>query len=84
MSSHKTFYREILFQRYSKVAVDRKEVAEILNISLSQVDKLLKAGIGLPPHKRIGKSKRARIIFPITGIAEFLSLENTQQDYFSC
>ncbi len=60
-----------LFQ--GKLVLSRQETAKAIGISLSQLDKLLRAGIGLPCYKRIGSSQKARIIFPIAGIAKFLA-----------
>ena len=46
--------------------------ADELGISLSFLDKLLREGIGLPNYRKIGKSKKPRIVFPIDSIASFM------------
>ena len=62
---------QYLVQKY-RSGLSRKELALELNISLSTLDRLLKIGMGLPEYKRIGSGKRARIIFPVGKVAEFL------------
>lgn len=68
-----TYFNELKTQFQGKLVLNRAEAACAIGISLSQLDKLLKLGIGLPEHKRIGKSMKARIIFPIASIAKFLA-----------
>ena len=81
MNSEENFLSEKLFAKYNSSVLNRKQVAEALNISLSQVDKLLRIGIGLPKYKRLGK-KRGRIIFPITSVAKFLATTSLIGGYF--
>ena len=70
----KKFYVDYLLKKYDKLGLNRKETAIEIGISLSQLDKLLKAGVGLPNYKRLGRSQKARIVFPINEIADFLTL----------
>lgn len=67
------YINELKNQFDGKLVLNRAETAHAIGISLSQLDKLLKIGIGLPEYKRIGKSMKARIIFPIASIAKFLA-----------
>ena len=61
--------------KYNKAGINRPELAEELDVSLSTVDRQLNLGIGLPDFKRIGNGKRARIIFPLEAVARFLETE---------
>ena len=70
----KKLYVDYLLKKYDKLGLNRKETAKEIGISLSQLDKLLRAGVGLPNYKRLGRSQKARIVFPINEIADFLTL----------
>ena len=70
----KKYYIDYLLEKYGKLGLSRKETAKEIGISLSQLDKLLKVGTGLPNYKRLGKSEKSRIIFPVNEIADFLTI----------
>jgi hypothetical protein len=82
MNPIESMYFNELRHKYGKLVLNRAETAETIGISLSQLDKLLRVGLGLPSYKRIGKSQKARIIFPLDGIAKFLASTSTQGGYF--
>ena len=68
-------YVDFLFKKYNKTQLTRKEIAEVLEISLSSLDTLI-ANDTLPIRfKRIGNSQKARYIFPILEVANFLAFE---------
>ncbi len=68
----KKYYVDYLMNKYNKLGLTRQETADELGISLSFLDKLLREGIGLPSHKKIGKSQKPRIVFPIDAVADFM------------
>ena len=68
----KKYYVDHLIKKYGKLGLTRQETADELGISLSILDKLLREGIGLPAYRKIGKSQKPRIVFPIDAIAEFM------------
>lgn len=68
----KQYYANYLLNKHGKLGLSRQETAIELGISLSFLDKLLREGIGLPNYKKIGKSKKPRIVFPIDSIATFM------------
>lgn len=68
----KQYYANYLLNKHKKLGLSRQETAHELGISLSFLDKLLREGIGLPNYKKIGKSKKPRIVFPIDSIATFM------------
>ena len=71
---NKKYYSYYLLNKYGKLGLTRQETAVELGISLSFLDKLLREGVGLPTYKKIGRSKKPRIVFPIDAIAEFMIL----------
>src|SRR5574344_1098324 len=70
----KKYYVDHLIKKYGKLGLTRQETADELGISLSFLDKLLREGIGLPAYRKIGKSQKPRIVFPVDAIAEFMIL----------
>ncbi len=70
----KKYYTDYLLNKYKKLGLNRIETAAELGISLSFLDKLLKEGTGLPLYKKIGKSQKPRIVFPVDAIADFMAL----------
>ena len=70
----KKYYADYLLKKYGKLGLTRQETADELGISLSFLDKLLREGTGLPVYRKIGKSKKPRIVFPVDAIAEFMVL----------
>jgi len=71
---NKQVYIDYLLKKYDKLGLNRKETAKEIGISTSHLDKLLRAGVGLPNYRRLGSSQKSRIIFPINEIADFLTL----------
>ena len=68
----KKHYENYLLNKYGKLGLSRQETANELGIRLSFLDKLLREGIGLPTYKKIGKSQKPRIVFPVDSIADFM------------
>ncbi len=68
----KKFFVDYLIKKYGKLGLTRQETAKELGISLSFLDKLLREGIGLPTYRKIGRSKKPRVIFPVDSVAEFM------------
>lgn len=72
---NKKYYTDYLLEKYDKLGLTRKETADELGISLSFLDKLLREGTGLPAYRKIGKSQKPRIVFPIDSIADFMIIK---------
>ena len=70
----KKYYVDYLLNKYCKLGLTRQETANELGISLSFLDKLLREGTGLPNYRKIGRSQKPRIVFPIDSIANFMVL----------
>lgn len=79
MTNTQKLYFDDLKKQYGKLALNRAELAQVMNISLSFLDKLLREGVGLPEYKRIGRSQKPRIVFPIASVAKFLDDTATTQ-----
>ena len=68
----KKYYTDYLLNKYGRLGISRQETADEIGISLSFLDKLLKEGIGLPNYRKIGKSQKPRIVFPVDAIASYM------------
>ena len=54
--------------------LSKQELAEVLNISITTVDRRRFQNLELlPPSKKIGVGARARVVFPVHGVAIYLS-----------
>lgn len=69
-------YVDFLFKKYNKTQLTRKEIAEVLEISLTSLDTLINNNTLPIRYRRIGNSQKARYIFPILEVANFLSFED--------
>lgn len=68
---------EILLSKLIKeygFTLSKQELAEVLNISITTVDRRrFQNPELLPPSKKIGIGVRARVVFPVHGVAMYLS-----------
>ena len=69
-------YINLLYTKYQKLNLNRKELAHELGISVSKLEKLILAGQFPIRYKRIGKSQKATYVFPISEVARYLSFED--------
>ena len=75
----KNYYIELLSRKYNKTSLTRAEIAKELNISISSLDNLIEKNQLDIRYHRIGNSQKARYIFPIIEVANFLSFEAYHQ-----
>ncbi len=70
------FYIEQLSNQYKKMQLSKKELCEVLGISLTSLDTLINKNQLPIRHKRIGNSQKARYIFPLLEVANYLAFES--------
>jgi len=70
------YYLQELQTKYKKPQLSRKQVAEVLNISLSTLENLIIRNELPIRHHRLGTSQKAKYVFPIIEVANFLAFEN--------
>ena len=56
-----------------KASLSKKNLADELDVSISTIDRLIANNLGLPPYKKLGKAKNAKVVFNIIDVAEFLA-----------
>ncbi len=70
-------YEELQAAGY-KVNVNKKQYAEIIGCSLSAVDHYIAKGYGIPPYKKIGHQRNARVLFSLRDVSEYLAAQTVQ------
>ncbi|WP_108062237.1 hypothetical protein [Poseidonibacter lekithochrous] len=65
-------YEQMLWDKYRKTTLNRKEVSQELSISLSTLERHLNNGTLPIRFKRIGTGPKSRYIFPIKSVSDYL------------
>lgn len=65
-------YDEMLFNKYQKTTLNRKELSVELSISLSTLERHLNDGTLPIRFKRIGTGPKSRYVFPIKEVSNYL------------
>jgi len=58
--------------------ITRQHYARIMRISLSTLDNYMAKGYGLPPYKKMGANKNARVLFNLRDVAEFIAAQTVK------
>ncbi len=64
---------EYLQVKYKRATIGKKEIATELGISPSTVDLYISKGMGIPPYRKLGTAKNAKVVFNIVDLAEYLT-----------
>jgi len=69
--------QELIYQdlraRYKRATISKAEYADEVGQCVGTIDRRIKDKIGLPPYKKLGKAKNAKVVFTIIDVAEFLA-----------
>lgn len=65
-------YEQMLWDKYRKTTLNRKEVATELSISLPTLERHIKEGTFPIRFKRLGTGPKSRYVFPIKSISDYL------------
>jgi len=68
----KSIYED-LKSRYKRITISKAEYANEVGQCVGTVDRRIKDKIGLPPYKKLGKAKNAKVVFNIIDVAEYLA-----------
>ena len=66
-------YDEMLFNKYQKVTLNRREVSNELSISLSTHERHLNDGTLPIRDKRVGNGPKSKYVFPLKSLADYLN-----------
>ena len=79
MSTYERILQD-LKKQYGKSALNLKELAKELGVSVNTVRLGIRQGKGMPKYKKIGGGKeRQTVVFPLLEVAKFLA--NTEEVY---
>lgn len=67
---------KLIFQKYNKSTLTRKELADELSISLSSLDQLLQNNQLPIRYLRLGESQKAKYAFPIQEVCNYLEFSS--------
>jgi len=70
--THQEQMYDYLANKYNKIAISKVELSQELGVSKSTIDHFVAKNKGVPPFKKIGNSKNARVVFNIAEVAKFL------------
>lgn len=73
--SIKNYYVELLVSKYKKTTLTRIELAKELNVSVSTLERLIEKDMLEIRYKRFGKSQKAKYLFPVVEVANYLSFQ---------
>lgn len=51
----------------------KKELAQVLKISVSSINNYIVKGEGIPEYTKVGTGKNGKVLFPVVAVANYLS-----------
>jgi len=73
LESNKEEIYEYLKSKYKRATIGKKELATELGISPSTVDLYISKGMGIPPYRKLGTARNAKVVFTIIDLADYLT-----------
>lgn len=67
-----------LKNKYNRLVIGKKELANELNIASSTLDLYISQGIGIPKYKKATKAKNGRLLFNIYDVALYLNSDQIE------
>lgn len=65
--------REYLSKKYNSLVLNKEQLRAELGIAKSTLDLYISKNEGIPPYKKLGSSKNAKLVFNIADVAKFLN-----------
>lgn len=62
-----------LLNKYKKMVLTKQELGDELGIGRSTLDLYISKNEGIPPYKKLGSAKNAKVVFGILDVAKFLN-----------
>ncbi len=72
MQNIETNYMKLLFEKYGKVAITKKELCQVFGISLRTLNARISKNMDIPAYKK-GNGRNSKIMFPIAEVAKYLN-----------
>lgn len=62
-----------LHKKYKKILISKQEMADELGVGKTTMDSYVSKNEGIPPYKKLGTAKNAKVVFNIIDVAKFLN-----------
>lgn len=72
-SNNATALCEQLSKLYGKAVFDKRDLAQIMSVSISYIDKSIARGFGIPNYKKLGTGKSSKVVFNVIDVATYLA-----------
>jgi len=70
------FYKQkkedLLVSQYGQV-LTKKELAQVLKVSVSSINNYITKGVGIPEYVKVGTEKNGKVLFPVVNVVDYLS-----------
>ena len=64
--------QDILVMKYG-VTLTKKELSEVLKVSVSSINNYIVKGEGIPEYTKVGTGKNGKVLFPVVNVVDYLS-----------
>ena len=55
------------------MTLTKKELAEVLKVSVSSINNYIVQGEGIPEYTKVGTGKNGKVLFPVVNVVDYLS-----------
>ena len=62
----------LLVIRYG-MTLTKKELSEVLKVSVSSINNYIVQGEGIPEYTKVGNGKNGKVLFPVVNVVDYLS-----------
>lgn len=72
----KSYFSQLHYENLSSrygTNLTKKELAEVLKISVSSINNYIVKGEGIPQYIKVGTGKNGKILFPVVNVVDYLS-----------
>ena len=72
----KDFYsqkiEDLIVSQYGQV-LTKKELSQVLKVSVSSINNYIVRGEGIPEYVKVGTGKNGKVLFPVVNVVDYLS-----------
>lgn len=70
------FFSKIIYEDMTSqygYTLTKKELAKVLNVSVSSINNYIVKGEGIPEYTKVGTGKNGKVVFPVVNVVDYLS-----------
>jgi len=75
-NSVREYYSQIIHEQLHSqygVTLTKKELSEVLKVSVSSINNYIVRGEGIPEYTKVGTGKNGKVLFPTVNVVAYLS-----------